>query len=544
MKYIKLFEKFNSNTLSKLYKFLKKNVNERELKSFKMDLNEIAESFKIPLDKISESDIKYLSRRKALLLRNENKVDNKTGIWAIKFWFNSDGGYIGKSGTGNTIIDTDSIKEESIRTKFSDEQLDYIRKSRDDDFPKTGDLILVDKISSLKDGDDVIALLSSGQFNNADITYGKICKKNDSYYVVHNNPHANGSKPSDPPSGFRYGWIISNNGYELSSHSHLSKVIKSTNELAYVDSEVDSKVDSVTKLKPFDYNLMLDNDEYGDLILKEWYYDRDKMKIENDADFAVILYVDDILKRGLKSLEDTREERIDNRKGATALMSDEEFKDLNLKKYMTELIKNIGITQESIELKDLQKPISIIMCINRSESYPLFSIFSGNYHNITHLKDLIYSVVRDIDSDNTSSHRYDYLMGEWINIRKGSLYKTRKVKLSMNLLKEMDELKPLYDTLIRLNKKFGKYILEREINRGEDLVKIYFKIRSVYEVLNDSEFSLSYGLKSLLSEMYGNVRYVKSELDDLIRDNYFVDVMNNDIKRLEEIESYIDDIFK
>ena len=72
MKYLKLYEAFLSNTLSRLYGYLKgKNVSAYSLEQFRGDLVKAAAAFEIPLDKIPEEVVSYLSRKRAILLRNK-----------------------------------------------------------------------------------------------------------------------------------------------------------------------------------------------------------------------------------------------------------------------------------------------------------------------------------------------------------------------------------------------------------------------------------------------------------------------------------------
>ena len=81
MKHLKLYEAFSSNTLSKLYSHLKKkNSNRKSLDDFKDDLKVIMRSIDVPMDKISDEDVSYLSRRRALGLRSEEDVQNRFGI--------------------------------------------------------------------------------------------------------------------------------------------------------------------------------------------------------------------------------------------------------------------------------------------------------------------------------------------------------------------------------------------------------------------------------------------------------------------------------
>ena len=123
----------------------------------------------------------------------------------------------------------------------------------------------------------------------------------------------------------------------------------------------------------------------------------------------------------------------------------------------------------------------------------------------------------------------------------------------MDMLKEFDYLKPLYDSILRISNKISKGIVSKEITRGEDLKKILFKLESIESMMRDNDFELSREFRDF-SE---NVRYGVSHLDMVISrienmDGEYCTLTNDnnktklqiDLEKLKEIESYIDDIMK
>ena len=278
MRYLKLYEAFSSNTLSKLYKHLKKkNASNKSLNQFKEDMEVIAKSFDIPMDKISDEDVSYISRRKALLLRSDAK--NDSGIWAIKFWFDKDGEYIGTSGTGNAKFATSLTPNSgSFHSKpYSKTQWDKIKKSLTYGFPKTGYLIPVlhDEYNQLKTGDEVIACLCDPEEYD-DYPESRvdrlICGKifldgNGQVYFIHDEEMADGSSPNNRPSEEypdiewgEYTWSISNrNGDVGVDHFNLHKVIKSDAPISYYSEKNDN--DEEVGKNPFEFNLSLEEVE-------------------------------------------------------------------------------------------------------------------------------------------------------------------------------------------------------------------------------------------------------------------------------------------
>ena len=562
MRYLKLYEAFSSNTLSKLYKHLKKkNASKKSLDQFKEDIQIIAKSFDIPMDKISDEDVSYVSRRKALPLKSDAK--NDFGIWAIKFWFDKDGEYIGTSGTGNAKFATSNVpKTGSFHSKpYSKAQWDKIKKSMTYGFPKTGYLIPVlhDEYNRLKTGDEVIACLCEPEeyddYPEARVDR-LICGKifldgNGQVYFIHDDEIADGSSPNNDPSEEypdiewgSYSWsIASSNKSPGVDHFNLHKVIKSDNPISYYSEKNDEEGN------PFEFNLSLEEIEDNKLALSSWTGNIDeKNKIEKEADFAVILYVDGILSRGLKSKSATSGERKEARKGALALMSDEDFKSANIEKYLNQAISKIGVTPESAELKSLEKVAATIMCSGVVDSYALLSMVDREFRLIDNFAYQIKRLISTFTIENAGMLKFIYneFLNEYkiLKRRSSNSYKCKKV--AMDMLKEKEDLKPLYDSIMRISAKISKGIISKEITRGEDLKKVFFKLDSIEEAMRDDEFRISGELRDFVD----SIRYAATDtstterkINTMMEDYYIKNTLDKDLKNLKEIESYIEDIF-
>jgi hypothetical protein len=120
MKYLKLFEAFDSVKLSRTLGFIKpeyKNV-------FLSDLDKICNFIDYPLSKLSDEDLYYLPYKKAYDLSSD--IDKSI----IKFWFNKDGDYINKTIVSNSAPNLDKLPSNDISDYkiVSDElSLSYIR---------------------------------------------------------------------------------------------------------------------------------------------------------------------------------------------------------------------------------------------------------------------------------------------------------------------------------------------------------------------------------------------------------------------------------
>ena len=566
MRYLKLYEAFSSNTLSKLYKHLKKkNASNKSLNKFKEDMEVIVKSFDIPMDKISDEDVSYVSRRKALPLKSEAK--NDSGIWAIKFWFDKDGEYIGTSGTGNAKFATSNVPSSgSFHSKpYSKAQWDKIKKSMTYGFPKNGYLIPVlnDEYNQLKTGDEVIACLCEPDEYDEypesrvdKLICGKIfLDENGQVYFIHDDENADGSSPNNDPAeeydGIEWGsysWsIATGNGAVGSDHFNLHKVIKSDTPISYYSEKNDNE--EVGK-NPFEFNLSLEEVEDNKLVLSNWTGNIDeKNKIEKDADFAVILYVDGILSRGLKSKSTTSGEREEAKKGTLALMSDEDFKSANIEKYLNQAISKIGVTPESAELKSLERVVATIMCSGIGESYALLSMMDREFRSIDNFAYQIKRLISGFSVGHSSEMVrliYDHFLNEYKILKRRSSNSYKYKKATMDMLKGKEELSPLYDSIMRISAKISKGIASKEITRGEDLKKIFFKLDSIDSAMRDDEFRISSELRDFVDSMkYGTTdkSTVERKINTMIEDYYMKNTLDMDLKSLREIESYVEDIF-
>jgi hypothetical protein len=554
MKYIKLYEAFSSNTLSKLYAHLKKkNASQNSLSNFKKKMSESMAALGIPMDKISDEDVSYLSRKKALMLKSEN-IENEKGVGLVKFWFDKDGEYIEATGTGKFAIKQSKQPIGENCKPFNQTKMDYI-KQNPAYFPETGYLMpiptaeyspTIPEGSIISNGDYAIATLidRDGYFDDEcldRIAYGRLFIDEDDkvLYMLHNNEDCEGSEPDDMPEwGFSYGWKISNN----TDHFNFHKVIKSSKPLSYY-SELSEIPDSED---PFEINFSISKDGHLSTLGSS-----EEKKIKNEADFAIVLRVDDILKRGLKSPKETSLEREEARKGATALMSDEEFKSINLERYMENLIKVIGISPEAIELKNLEKAVASIVSSGAGESYSFFAAISADYRAMDSFCFQIKKMasVQNLGEDAIKA-AYDSFYQNYMHIRNNAKERMTARRQAMAILKRHTELDPITDAMSRISNKITKSILSKKISRGEDIKKICFKLKSLYEMMRDNDYELSYTIRNFLDRILNSeerllVNYIESAIEDYaIRtgDNKTT-LLEIDLKKLQEIESYVDDIF-
>lgn len=553
MKYIKLYEAFTSNILSKIYKHLKKkNTSDKSLSLFKSELNTITKLLDIPMDKISDEDVKYISRKKALLLKPDSEVKNESGICAIKFWFDKDGEFIGSSGTGNVFFSDSNPKFGVKNLPYNKDQWVKMTKLVRYRFPKNGILKPVEDYSELKSGDQVIGVLcASEEYTNSKVDRlinGRIfVDNNGSVYFIHQNSDMEGSGPEIDPNeeypdidwGY-YSWQLTNSRKNpLPDHFNLHLVLPSDKPLHYLVNK------NVTGDNPFEYNVSLEETE-DKLILSSWIgNEEERNNIDKNGDFAIILFIDDILSRGLKSRSVISDEKKSARIGATALMTDGEFRQMNLDKYLRKLVDRFGISDKSIDLKNLEKIVSNITYGGNGVSYSFFSLLGGEYRDITTFSNLIKRLVStDMTDPKKINVTYYGFLHEYEEMKKRVSKSYKMKKICMDMLKTHDELKPLYEPIMRISNKITDGILSKKITRGEDLKKLLFKVSSVASMLMDTDFVLTDELINL-SEYFRDENRIKYRIDDLLYryKNSSENLIERDLKTLSEVESYVDDLF-
>ena len=153
MKYLKLYEAFESDIITETIKFLSKKIGKNKANIFKANLRNLKETYNIPISKMEDSDINYMSKPKALKIKADD-IENDLGIYCIKYWFSIENGFLGKTGIVNNKFmrnfegnESDMYSSGGKNGPFNNKELDYIKKNLG---VKTGKLQQV-KLSELED---------------------------------------------------------------------------------------------------------------------------------------------------------------------------------------------------------------------------------------------------------------------------------------------------------------------------------------------------------------------------------------------------------
>ena len=129
MKYIKLYEAFESEAITNTIKFLTKKIGQKNTDSFFNDIKRLMTQYDIPISRIKENDLEYIRVSKAIKVKNNEPVNNNWNIYCIKYWFSIDQGFLGKTCTGNLTTPYVKIENDySYKNKnFDEDQFNYIK---------------------------------------------------------------------------------------------------------------------------------------------------------------------------------------------------------------------------------------------------------------------------------------------------------------------------------------------------------------------------------------------------------------------------------
>lgn len=596
MRYIKLFEAFESITLSKLLNFLKIKFNNTD--NFLNEFKKILTYFNIPMDKISDSNIKYVNTSKGIKIRNKEKIklelkekekekdivlpekwfvlyrnfdefqiiddyykkswnyydpkDGKFGyhngrgnwvdndvesflergykeipfdvffsyvrknkiydqkeIYCIKFWFSLDKGYLGRTGVGNKISNG--------LNSFCEEEIAYIKYK----IKYKGIIKPIINHLDLKTGDMIIGYLESPT-SKENLILSTIFRNSSGIFAIQD--YKNGSRPYDD----------SYNGTNWKKFGKYSYSISKNNSFKlhkYIPGEDPLTVEGL----PNDYyNFNLPLNKY--LQLEDW-NDNNKHNIDiiKNSEFCIVLYINDMLKTEYNPLDKTITQRIESKKGALKLISDEDIKKANIKRYLDKIIINMGIHIETTGVNNLQKIIILSTC----DEYSLISLFRNDPHfdNIFIFMDDLYFLLATKDKKDKEYYINNLNKSYFLLKDRNKLVKDLYSKSYDEIMKsDNKELIEIIKIITGTGEKIKKYLLSQNIQSIEDLSIITHKLKSIRDIMSNKYISLNSSIR--------DVFYSFGNKDDIIYycNNIKVKNIEDEIKKAKLLDKYVDSI--
>jgi hypothetical protein len=539
MKYLKLFEAFESRILSKTLGFIKK-----DKKMFIEQLERVCSSIDFPKSKLSDDFFRYLPFKAALNVSQiigdepcdatsqrafpEHGVEGETckggkikrmwgarqrevacpicggtGVKAktpelklIKFWFSAEGEYIASTAVDGVIRNS-------------------ISSSRKAELPQNialyNELGSFPDASTFKTGDIVQAKISGSNI------IGYIYKEGSRSYLIQST--SSGSTPSGSAwrSYGRYAWVLSGGEYD--------------GNLKELQIKSKEKIDLAPN--PYSWNFGLEL-RYGRIGINN---NVDVQDLIKDAHFAIIMDFGKIKESGFKGVRYIRSEREESREGATALLSDEDIKDQNIERYNKAIADKLTSGDEITNItRSIPKMFGGDLCIS-------YIFTSKNYSTFDALITRLWEFMRETDEDDKIS------MGNDIVRRLKNFYENNSqlnLRLSSNIDKVKKSLKDdsspveqerllMIDKLSELSKKINEKILKSKVESIDDLENIYQKLQTVSRLLKSSDRGDTYRLVYFYDKLINYDDYNRA-INNLPMSSY----TNNIISDIERISRLLD----
>ena len=546
LKYIKLFEAFESIKLTKTLGFIKKESKETFINQLKIIGNKID----FPLSKYSDDYFQYLPFKKALDL-NQNLEDEPcdatsrdqfpqyaiagetckegklkrmwgtgtrnvvcpacdgTGIkkktifeikW-IKFWFNKDGKYITTTGTDGKVRSQISNKSE-----FSLPDLSHIRET-------SQEITDYNEVTTIRSTSDFLKF-PNGTFvkitiDNKDLI-GRIWNDriNQSFIIQDRADGSSSDENSDWRMYGRYSWNVSQGDYRGTP----SILIPNSVELSKDEEQVD----------PYTWNATI---EFRRLSLDT---DRRMKSKLSDAHFAIVLDYLELRKSSFKPKKEISIERGDQKLGATAFTTNDEIKRANISRYIDAISKNIKISSDFSNMNNM------VYRFFGLGNFGFYILRGRHFSDFNSLITYIYKFLKETDESQKSNY-YDNIID----------YIKRKSESNGNFNIEVDKnIKGFYkintseskDKMMKKLEEINRVIINKfksfKIENIEDLEIFYQKIESVRNIWRNSErfekskklyyvvenLSDDYRINRYMGEIYdSNVDEIIEELDRFIK---------------------------
>jgi hypothetical protein len=540
MKYLMLYEAFESNALSKMMNFLKSKVNNNSKERFRDRLKTMISQLDIPIDKIKDDNVKYLNRSQALKLRATE--ENESSLYCLKFWFSMDEGYLGFTGTGEYTMNFNEYlkggrrrRSEGKNEPFNQEELNYIKNTLD---IKTGKLKPVKDYEELQHGQLVIGMFSSDDDEMSKIGLAKIWRDEYGRINAIQNVSGGGSPDYDvngvnwrdwgTDPRFTHSWSMDSVSSPADDHHKLHFYTPSDEPLHIEGKKEEEKKETTS---PFDFNLPV-NRYYN---LSEWgqsSWSIDNYKVIENSDFAIVLMMSDIIKSTETKVSDVRKSREESREGATKLMGDSNIREANIKRYLLALISKMGITKDTSNLQNLQKLVLKAVC----GDFAFITIYKSR-PDFDHLNTIIKNIYNMMKTEDEGDKKYyldvaiqyyQHLNSDTENYRK---YYTKSLEVIKNC--DNENIKEFFNIIMDISKKIVEYLLSQNIQSLEDLKMVITKLQSIRNISQDYMFRFEGSVGSIMSEFYDS-----SDVKYYIREYGNRDI-SKEITKAKHLERYV-----
>lgn len=543
MKYIKLFEAFESDAITNTLKFLTKKLNKSQARNFMHSFQKLMTEFDIPLSKVGNDSIDYFRTSKAVNIQSDKEVDNKNGIYCIKYWFSLENGYLGETGTGNLKTKYRKLVRDysEINENFNAMQYRFIENNLG---ITTGTITSVLDYSVLKTGDYVIIVLGSENRSDNDglvlgrVFVGKDDEDKDRIYVYQNRRHR-GPRPNSEPdfaenytNCYNIGTLdnIDRDHFRLHIYKEGKKELTRKEGKKPFREKYTPNPGDINKRISYNYNVRLE----------DWTFDNQSgiHDIIEESDFAVIVYLDKLLDNETRS--DINRSKQEARVGATALLSDKEIRLINIDRLSAKLINKYGIEQDKTDFTKLSNIVNTTLC----NQFIIFSLCTGNgLPGLTNITENLYKLVED-DEDGYSDKKYAFsrVLRYFKENRKTSEAYNNIYRDNLKLVNELGNERTIaiIERIVDLGKKTNILIKNLTMETINDVIMLQHKLKTLENFIDDERYKTSYRYNSIIYSFDRSIEYDITRANESETEETFTRSM----AKLDVIERFINDILK
>lgn len=467
MRNLRLFESFESDALNSVYRFVEQKIGKENANRFINVLKDIiSESYDIPLSQVKDDAFQYLSAKKALKI-TKGEFSNPWGVYALKFWFSLEKGFL--------CVSSVSDSEVTSYGQFSSGEINFLKKNWG---LETGTLSPV-KLSDLAHGDWVVAYLDNYVDDLDKLCKFRVFDDRGNYYAIQDISDGGTPGGREWRRWGNYSWSLGSPSSPSTDHKKLHLYKEGPEELKVISD--------------FPFERMIED---GKISSRQ----SDSLYKINEADFAIILYPDALV--DYQSLGNIQKSRKEMKLGATALLSDEEIKKLNIERYLIKALDIYGLTETAIE-SDFRKIESLVMSMYCGE-FILFSLATGHPSKTTlnELIRLLMLLISDEDKTETLLRIKRLIKG---GKSESKSYKSRFIGSYERVVEESEEkTKELIDRFTSISNTIYNSVSNRSVKSISDILILKQDFVSSGNFLD--EITSTY-FSSGLSKIISNYRY-------------------------------------
>ena len=543
LKYIKLFEAFDSIQIAKTLNFVKKS----DKSKFMNALESITKSIDAPLSALNDKNFQYLPYKKAIGIKaasdkvkcsaceGEGKinkawgsttrrtkcttcdgggaVDPKPKLKYFKFWFNSDGSFI-----GTTAIDgLYHISKSDVKNFDKKDITEDIRTLSVQELKRKYKLVNGETTMYVEN----VAARHSGTNRKSCLGKAFIDRDGD-FYVVNSSVDTHSM-----PTGRKYR-DYGNYAVDVMRSAQDGRNDADSSFKIYLTSETEEKEDMFWNV-PVSF--------YGDGWNTKDSMSKDFLK---EAHFAIVFDYDSFAYSGTdwNPVSITKGDRSAARKGATALMSNDDIKTANIDRY----VKTLANVDLGEGLTRLVNKIPKIF----GGDFALYYIYGEkNFSKFKNMLNDVYSFMAAEDDETRSYYNNkirDRVLDTFSDCDELNKKITKRLELAKEDIAERESLTDLIKVINKLeeiSRRINQKLLKGKIETVEDMEIMLMKAEGIKAALKSDRFEIDYYIKNYLDYLpYTGWRGDNAALDSIR--NLSVNDIPKNLRKLDQLISLID----